>query len=270
MKRDDVKRQRKYGSLLMAMLLVPLAVPAWAQDKVPTLSSPAGAAGQAAGEISAQVNGPLTCNLWNQPQSIVNTNAYASQDFTDFDVYDIFLADDFTNKVAWQIDTFFVPGGLWNGATTLANADNLVFAIYRDNGGKPDGDPKGGGEPPVWSLAVPPADSRITIETDLFGTQGNVTLALESPVSLQPGTYWLIFYPQMEFTSYGQYGRNVADTANLANAQVINPGGGFGYVPTSWGDASVLGMSQHDLAFCLQGKEGFPWPMFLPEITKEK
>jgi hypothetical protein len=270
MKRDAVTRQLYSGSLLMAMLLVPLAVPAWAQDKVPTLRSPAGAAGQkTTGEISAQVNGPLTCNLWNQPPSSVSTNAYANQDFTDFDAYDIFLADDFTNKVPWQIDTFFFPGGLWNGGTTLANAVSLHFQIYRDSGGKPDGDPKGGGNPPVWSLAVPPADSRITLESGIFGV-GNVTLALESPLKLQPGTYWLIFYPQMEFTSYGQYGRNVADTANLSTAQVINPGGGFGYVPTSWGDATVLGMSQHDLAFCLQGKEGFPWPMFLPEITKEK
>ena len=85
MKKNTVRTKRNFGSLLTAMLLVPLAMPAWAQDKMPTLSSPASAAGQTTGEISAQVNGPLTCNLWNQPQSTVNTNSYASQDFTDFD-----------------------------------------------------------------------------------------------------------------------------------------------------------------------------------------
>lgn len=269
MKRGAVKIKRYSGSLLMAMLLVPLAVPAWAQDKVPTLSSPASAAGQTTGEISAQVNGPLTCNLWNQPQS--DLNAWINQDFeASFDSFDTFLADDFANQVAWQIDTLFVPGGLWNGATTLANADNLVFAIYRDSGGKPDGDPKGGGNPPVWSLTVLPADSRITIENNLSGLPANVTLALEMPIRLQPGTYWLVFYPQMNFTSYGQYGRVPAGTTNLSPAKIINPGGGWSFPSTNWENATVIGMSQHDLAFCLQGKEGFPWPMFLPEITKEK
>lgn len=213
----------------------------------------------------------LTCNLWNQPVSSINTNAYANQDFeTTYDSYDIFIADDFTTKVPWVIDTLFVPGGLWNGAGTLANANTLHFEIYRDNGGKPDGDPKGGGNSPVWSLSVPPSDSQITIGLDSSGTMGNVTLTLQSPVRLQTGTYWLVFYPQMDLAVGGQYGRSVADTNNLSPAQVINPGGGFGF-PTTWGNASSpYGTSQTDFAFCLQGKEGFPWPMFLPTITKKK
>ena len=157
MKRMVVGTQRNYGFLLMTIFLVLSAVPAWAQDRVPTLRSPAGAAAKAAPRISPQQAGTLTCNLWNQPQSTVNLVAFASQDFeTAWDSRDIFLADDFSTPRPLAIDTVYVPGGLWNGGTTLANAVSLHFEIYRDSLGKPDGDPRGGGNPPVWSLSVSP------------------------------------------------------------------------------------------------------------------
>ena len=284
MKSKAVGTQRNYVSLLMAMLLVALALPAWAQNKVPTLRGPsAGAAGQSAATISPQQAGSLTCNLWNQPQSSVNTNPYANQDFeVPDDSLDIFLADDFTtNKRPWKLDTIFVPGALWNGAgPTLANAISLHFEIYRESGGTPNGDPRGGGSPPFWSLAVSPADSRIIIDTvviDPLVTQGDVTLELDSPVLLPSGTYWLVFYPRMDLVTYGQYGRFTADTANLSPAQVINPDQGWRVdpadpdselLPAIWSDATVLPLfTQHDLAFCLQGKVGFYWPMFVPAMT---
>jgi hypothetical protein len=281
MKRKAVRTQQKYGFLLTALLIVLSGVPAWAQDKVPTLMGPgAGAARQSAAKISPQQSGTLTCNLWNQPQSSVNTNPYANQDFSaPDDSLDIFLADDFTtNRRPWKIDTIFVPGALWNAVgPSLANAVSLHFEIYRDSAGKPDGDPRGGGKPPVWSLAVSPADSRITIETDSLGTQGNVILTLPLPIRLQSGTYWFVFYPELDFGTSGQYGRFAADTTNLFPAQVTNPDQGWRQdpadpdsplLPASWSDASVLPLfSQHDLAFCLQGKEGFYWPMFVPATT---
>ncbi len=285
MKRKAVGTRQKYSSLLMAMLIVLSAMPAWTQDKIPTLRGPAAAtAKQSAAKISSpQQTDTLTCNLWHQPQSSVNTNPYANQDFdTVDDSLDIFLADDFRSPRPWFIDTIFVPGGLWNGATTLANAATLHFEIYRDGGGKPDGDPRGGGKPPTWSLAVSPADKSITIDTTVIDLslglyQSNVTLTLAQPVKLPSGTYWLVFYPQMDLNTSGQYGRFTADTTNRVPAQVINPDQGWRQnpadpdsplLPASWSNASVLPLfSQHDLAFCLQGKEGFYWPMFIPATT---
>lgn len=274
--------QPKYVSLVSAMLLLLAAAPGMAQDKVPTLRGPAAAStGQPITRISPQQVDALTCNLWNQPQSSVNTNPYANQDFvTPDDSLDIFFADDFSSTKPWNLDTIFVPGALWNpGGTTLANAESLHFEIYRDSGGKPDGDPRGGGNPPVWSLAVPPTDSRIAIETDSLGTLGSVILTLTSPARLSSGTYWLVFYPLMDFNTFGQYGRFTADTTNLSATQVINPDQGWRQdpadpdsplLPATWTNApSVLpGFIQHDLAFCLQGEEGksFYWPMFLPAI----
>ncbi len=63
---------------------------------------------------------PLTCDiLWDQPLSTVNTNAYVSQEFTDFPTYSAYAADDFTNTETWYLAELFVPGGLWNGGTIL-------------------------------------------------------------------------------------------------------------------------------------------------------
>jgi len=286
MKGKAVGTQYTYGSLLMVTLIVVLsAMPAWAQNKVPTLRGPAaGAAGQSAAKISPQQAGTLTCNLWNQPQGSVNPNPYANQDFAaPDDSLDIFLADDFsTSRRPWRIDTIFVPGALWNAVgPSLANAAALHFEIYRDSGGKPDGDPRGGGKPPVWSLAVPPTDSQIVIETmaiDPLINQGNVILTLESPIRLKGGTYWFVFYPELDFATSGQYGRFTADTTNLLPAKVVNPDQGWRQdpadpdsplLPASWANASSFlpVFSQHDLAFCLQGRVDFYWPMFVPATT---
>lgn len=274
MKKKAAGTHWRYVSLLMAAVFMPLAVPAAAQEKIPTLRSPAAAAAQVPAVISPQQAGTLTCNLWNQPQSSVNPLAYANQDFeAAIDQYDIYFADDFTAGKPWLIDTIFVPGGLWNGGTTLADANSLHFEIYRNIGGKPDGDPRGSGRPPVWSLTVPPTDARITIEADTLGTMGNVMLTLDTPAKLSSGAYWLVFYPEMDLAA-GQYGRFAADTANLSPAQVENPdeAGEYGGLPPTWSTASdysaqLGGFTQHDLAFCLQGKEGFFWPMFLPAMT---
>ncbi len=283
MKTSARQTLRNYGSLLAGIFLVLSAMPAWAGDKVPALRGPAAPRGDAA-VIRPQQAEPLTCNLWNQPRSGVNTTPYASQQFEETQAgFDIFLADDFMSFRPWLIDTISVPGALYNMATDLAEANTLHFEIYHDRGGKPDGDPWGNGNPPVWSLAVPPTDSRVTIETTEVDPgvlyESNVTLTLDPPVRLNSGVYWLVFYPQLDWLIYGQYGRFAADTANRSPAKVENPGQApeweavYGYfLPQNWANASsyLPDFNQHDLAFCLQGKESFYWPMFVPATTGNK
>jgi subtilisin family serine protease len=194
--------------------------------------------------------------LWDQPVSS-NTNVYACQDFEPAnDSSDIFIADDFINTVAWTIETIFVPGDFFNGGTTLMDATNLHFQIYADDGGLPDGDPYGGGNSPVWSLSIPPADAQVTLSNGVGALPSDVTLDLDTPINLSPGTYWIVFYPEMDFTAgFGQYGRNVSDTTNVSTAQVINPGAGFGF-PTVWTDITdpfTFTTVQSDLAFRLEG-----------------
>jgi hypothetical protein len=190
--------------------------------------------------------------LWDQPLSLANTAAYANQDFSDFPTYSCYAADDFTNASPWSLTAIFVPGDGWNGFSSLANATTLNWAIYADAGGVPDGDPSGGGNAPVWSLSLAPADAQVTITAGSGGNPSNVLLTLGTPAALPPGTWWFVFYPDMAFSTAGQYGRQPADTANGATGQWINPGGGFA-LGTAWQNWTVLGGTQQDQAFRLEG-----------------
>ncbi len=97
------------------------------------------------------INYSIESVLWNQPLSTVSQGPIMDQDFPDFSLWSSFLADDFEVTTPWLIDTFFVPGGGYNGFTTLFNATNLTFMIYADDHGMPAGDPSGGGALPVWA-----------------------------------------------------------------------------------------------------------------------
>ena len=201
---------------------------------------------------------PVACApsevLWEQTLSLTNTGAYVDQNFTDFPTYSSYQADDFVASEPWLIDSLFVPGDGWNGFTTLLTADALTWEIYADNGGIPNGNP--GGSPPLWSLTLPPTDTQVTITPGTpGGLPSNTLLKLDTPISLPPGHYWLIFYPTASFTTWGQYGRQPADTTNGYTAQFINPGGGFGY-GTAWQNWNILGPAQQDTAFRIEGIAG--------------
>jgi hypothetical protein len=195
--------------------------------------------------------------LWDQPLSITNTTAYANQDFeATMDAFDMYIADDFTNTVGWDIDTIFVPGNLWSGGTSLTHALTLNWQIYADDDGVPDGVPTGEGMSPSWHLSLPPTHTLVTLGAGLGGYTSNVTLTLPTPINLPPGAWWLVFYPRMDSAVGGQYGRHVSETANGHDALVINPGGAFGF-PTHWTsvqDPSAWGMAQQDFAFRLEGQ----------------
>ncbi len=203
--------------------------------------------------------------LWDQPLSSVNQNAYVDQDFTDYPDYSSFLADDFVNADPWQIESIFVPGNGWNGFTTLLNATALTWQIYADDGtGFPDGDPSGGGNPPVWTLTLAPTDTQVIITNGSGGMPSDTKLTLAAPFTLPPGHWWLVFYPTMAFDTGGQYGRQPADTTNGYWGKFINPGGGFG-LGTEWQDWSIIGATQQDIAFRIEGTiagpgyPDFPW-----------
>jgi len=244
-----------FGLCLLAFfVLLFVSPPLFAAEplsEVPTLHSPSGQAfGQPVGKTSA-----LSASaLWDQPLG-VGANAYVNQEFIDYPEYTSFLADDFVNNAPWNITALYVPGGLWNGGTTLMNATSLNWSIYGDNGsGLPDGYPSGAGNTPIWSISVAPTDTQVTITNGTGGYPSNTRIDLTTPINLPAGTWWLFFYPTMGFSSGGQFGRQMSDTTNGAAAQFINPAGGFG-LGTAWQPASVLGATEHDLAFTIEGTE---------------
>ncbi len=190
--------------------------------------------------------------LWDQPLSSINQTAYVNQQFLDTPIYSTFLADDFEVTTPWLIDTFFVPGHGWNGFSTLLDANALTFMIYADNAGIPAGDPSGGGALPVWAYTLPPTDPKVTITLGSGGYPSNTLLVLDEPILLPPGHYWLIFYPSIDFSIGGQFGRQPADTMNAHTARVINPGGGFGF-GTEWQPWMDWWGFDSDMAFRIEG-----------------
>ena len=244
-------------SMLILLVVLSSGVMTAAQGRVPVTSSrvPVVSSAPADNTVLAQpapdVPAPDAI-LWDQPLSTVNTNAYANQDFeTAFDAYDIVIADDFVNAEAWTLRNIWVPGNGWNGFTTLMNATALNWQIYADAGGVPAGDPWTGGA--FWSLSLPPSDLQVQILTGSGGYPSNTWLTPSNPPVLPAGHWWLVFYPTLPFSPGGQFGRQWSDTTNATVAQVINPGGGFGF-PLYWSAAPPLyGVPQQDMAFRLSG-----------------
>jgi len=210
------------------------------------------------------VQGYVPGSIWNQSLSSVNQSAYIDQQFPDLPTSSAYLADDFYVHRLWKIETIFIPGNGWNLFTTLLDASELTFMIYEDNGGIPAGDPEGGGTPPLWALSLPPNDPHFAIHLGTGGFQTNTVLTLPDSVTLAPGRYWLIMYPTLEVVSYGQFGRQPSDTTYGATAQLINPGGAWGW-GTSWGDWTMIGPANQDIAFRLGGTDIF---VYLPLIMK--
>ena len=208
--------------------------------------------------------------LWDQPLSIVNTYPYYSNKFVPSNESDTFIADDFVNTQTWEISTIFVPGSFWaryGNQSSLGNANALNWRIYADDNGKPDGDPSGNGNAPLWSLRLLPPfsddDYQATITRGSDTYKSDVTLNLTTPLSLAAGHYWLIFYPELEYYAYGGYGRQPADTINNAVSQFIEPGGGDPPLPIVWTSVFDVpwtelpnpkpALTQQDFAFRLEG-----------------
>ena len=211
-------------------------------------------------QISSTIN---FVALWDQPLSSVNQNAYVDQEFSDSPTYSSYLSDDFIAENEWEIESIFVPGSGWNGFSSLMNATELRWRIYANNAGLPAGDPSGGGAAPIWSLSLPPTDPHVSITVGSAGLPSNTRVTFPTPLILPPGHYWLLFYPVLDFTNYGQFGLQSSDTTNGNVAKFINPGGAFG-LGTTWIDWNAIGPIQQDFAFTIYGTEAASWKRIAP------
>ena len=200
--------------------------------------------------------------LWDQPVVLPDTH-FANQDMPDAPAFSSMIADDFIVVSPWALKTIFMPGG-WAGPRNLANASEMHFYIYADDGGVPAGEPTGSGAPPIWSLSIPITDPQLTLYADGRDIPSNVMLELTTQLTLKPGHYWLIGYPTLSLSLYGQYGRPQSYSANGYKANWINPGGGFGN-GSGWLPWSVTGAGAWDAAFRIEGEAD---RTFLPLLLK--
>jgi len=177
-----------------------------------------------------------------QPAGSVNTNGYISVRRNSAD--DTFIADDIVCEHPWTIKSIAVYGELVD-----EKPKNLNFRIYGNDVSIPDGDPTGQGSAALWSACLSPEDSQITMPVSA-SVINSIALTPESPVHLDPGTYWLTFFPE---TITNLFYWKVSDTTNNSHAHVVDPDQGI----TQWSpvtDIGAYGLDQQDFALIITGK----------------
>jgi hypothetical protein len=180
--------------------------------------------------------------LWEQVAPPSYGSCPVCNETPDDPAFSYLLADDFVNPVPWSIGVIYVPG---ETIGSLFNATALHWAIYADNGGKPDGYLNGSGNPPVWTLTLAPTDPQVTITNgNWFSSPSNALLTLDTPVTLPPGHWWLVYYPTMNHYSNGSM-----QWHNLLYAVTSN-GYHFQWTMPSWTEWRD---GDHDFAFRLEG-----------------
>ena len=187
--------------------------------------------------------------MLDQEMDPANSNGYLSQQFdSQNESKNTFLADDFELSYATRIQVINVPGTLWNNDKdeSLHHAKKLHFIIFNDNQGKPDGNPFEA-DNAIMNLSLDPDDSQVSITNGVHGLKSNVTLNLNETVSLQPGKYWIVFYPEIDYAT-GEYGRHVSSTTNGSVAQICNFTNNY-----TWESIQEHGINYHDLAFNIYG-----------------
>ena len=198
----------------------------------------------------SQGRGALTV-IWEQPQQ--GTGGIISDFFLGTPAGDVgvYSANDFEINAAQNVQEIFIPG-FWNGGN-IDTAVALDWAIYADDSGVPAGIPNDGGTaPPVWSYTAAPGDPGVTI------ADNNVTLNLdvagEPAINLPDGTYWLVFYPTINFGAdfndrwNWSQGEPALDTSHL-----VDPDDLFGAGATQWTPQTAIGVAWPDTAFTLSG-----------------
>lgn len=158
------------------------------------------------------------------------------QDFeTAFDVYDNWVADDFTvpaADVAWDVNFVFVPGT--NTATVDPPTGNVEF--YTDAAGLPG--------------ALVCASST----TNVGDTTGPITMTLDTPCNLPAGNYWMALQVNLDFGTGGQFFCGGSPDLLGAAALWQNPLDGFGSGCTTWANlATCLTSTTQSIMFLLDG-----------------
>ena len=183
--------------------------------------------------------------LWNQPADTLWF--YVAQVMPDVPGNNTYVADDFSNAAPWMISTIYLPGFAQGGS--LVPAISMTWSIYPATAPTPPGYP-GAGAAPYWTLTLPLPDPQVSVTPGSYPS--DVTLNLATPIYLPPGTWWFEFVPTMPSVG-GFWYWGSSTTTNGFQAEVINPGGGWG-MGTDWqGVTGFYGLPYSDMAFRLDG-----------------
>ncbi|MCB8946333.1 MAG: hypothetical protein H6658_21525 [Ardenticatenaceae bacterium] len=193
--------------------------------------------------------------LWDQTDN-ASSNGAPSQYFPDLSGGG-YAADDFVvpAEQSWQISQIFVPGSYTPGAGPAPDFD---VTVYADASGMPD--------------AVVASESGVAASSDV---NGDITLALASPIVLPTGSYWLSVNANMAFTGPPEQWFWTARTVQTGSPYHWMETGVFSTTASCIGSwqpgAAVCGVGggvDPDLVFDLQGVyagcETLPWVTVSP------
>ena len=167
------------------------------------------------------------------------TSVSGSQNFeANLDPFDDELADDFVvpDGVGWDVSGVEVQGAYFHGPGPATTVNVSVYANASD-------------------LPGTLLESR---PNQAFTGDPSFAVALDSPIGLGGGRYWLSVQANQSFDTGGQWGW--ADRTQQSNGASAwqNPGGGQGFGCTSWGNrGSCIGSAESpDQVFRLTGTVG--------------
>ncbi len=109
-----------------------------------------------------------------------------------------FSADDFRLTTNTRMGRLFTPGFVSSGQPLATVATQLVWQIYRDVGGVPEGNPQVSPGVAVWSYSTVPTGAGVRVDG------AHVTLDLAAAgqnVTLPAGRYWLVVYARSSFAN---------------------------------------------------------------------
>lgn len=169
-------------------------------------------------------------------------NPTSSQNFESaFDTFDDESADDFVvpaGQQVWTITKVDVQGQYFNGA---GPADSFNVTFYRD------------------ASTLPGAFVDGRFGTGFTNTSGDFAIALDSPIVLSPGTYWMSVRANQDFGAAGQWGWQNRTVQSNSGAAWRNPGDGFATGCTAFGRRTTcLGNTDPDQVFKLTGTSALP------------
>jgi hypothetical protein len=210
-------------------------------------------------------DGPLRV-LWDQPWP-QSGSAFQSQDYEDENnTDDVYAADDFFVSGHWTIYGIAIPAITFYeppDSCCLTSATKLNFMIYKDppplcpwagNPGAPDGYP-GGGNAPIWSVSLSPEDSQLDIDEFDYGDGSCVNyifLVLTTPVELERGSYWLVFYPELK-SSCGDAYLLTSSSMRGYDGQLIYPNDTDPYWSNWFSFHDRFSIDHQDLVFMIMG-----------------
>jgi uncharacterized repeat protein (TIGR01451 family) len=163
-----------------------------------------------------------------------------------------YAADDFVIAYPVTLESIFVDGFV--NTDDLTDATAVTWVIYPDASGEPAGYPSDGGGTEIWSFTTAVTDTAVTINNDAITL--DLVAAEGAGLDLEPGTYWLSFFPDMDLATYQRFNWYRGATTNGAEALLYDDGifGGFDWTTIS----SLVGEDWHDKAFRLDGTINVP------------